>query len=72
MLAATKYLNGDRVHSLKNQQLIADFEPNEKLKKNSADDPFLEALINDKFVSTEPTKLNVEKYIMELRKDDRV
>ena len=34
-------------------------------------DNFLAALMSDEFVSAEPTKLNVDRYIKELREDDR-
>ena len=82
MLAIAGYFDGDCVRLLeqvslkKNQRVLITFEENiqdkrEKMQADSDKDFFLEALISDKFVSVEPTNLNVEKYIEELREDDR-
>ena len=82
MLAIVGYFDGDCVRLLeqvslkKNQRVLITFEENiqdkrEKMQADSDKDFFLEALISDKFVSVEPTNLNVEKYIEELREDDR-
>ena len=83
MLAIAGYFDGDCVRLLeqvqlkKNQRVIITFEENtqdkiEKMQTGSDKDFFLEALMNDKFVSAEPTNLNVKKYIEELREDDRI
>ena len=83
MLAIAGYFDGDCVRLLeqvslkKNQRVLITFEENaqnkiEKMQTNSDKDFFLEALMNDKFVSAEPTNLNVKKYIEELREDDRI
>ena len=83
MLAIAGYFDGDCVRLLeqvqlkKNQRVLITFEENtqdriEKMKTGSDKDFFLEALMNDKFVSAEPTNLNVKKYIEELREDDRI
>ena len=82
MLAIAGYFDGDCVRLLeqvqlkKNQRVLITFEENtqdkiEKMQTGSDKDFFLEALMNDKFVSAEPTNLNVKKYIEELREDDR-
>lgn len=83
MLAIAGYFDGDCVRLLeqvqlkKNQRVLITFEENtqdkiEKMQTGSDKDFFLEALMNDKFVSAEPTNLNVKKYIEELREDDRI
>ena len=83
MLAIAGYFDGDCVRLLeqvqlkKNQRVIITFEENtqdkiEKMQTGSDKDFFLEALMNDKFVSAESTNLNVKKYIEELREDDRI
>ena len=83
MLAIAGYFDGDCVRLLeqvplkKNQRVLITFEENtqdriEKMQIDSDKDFFLEALMNDKFVSAEPTNLNVKKYIEELREDDRI
>ena len=83
MLAIAGYFDGDCVRLLeqvplkKNQRVLITFEENtqdkiEKMQIGSDKDFFLEALMNDKFVSAEPTNLNVKKYIEELREDDRI
>ena len=83
MLAIAGYFDGDCVRLLeqvqlkKNQRVLITFEEStqdriEKMKTGSDKDFFLEALMNDKFVSAEPTNLNVKEYIEELREDDRI
>ena len=83
MLAIAGYFDGDCVRLLeqvqlkKNQRVLITFEEStqdriEKMKTGSDKDFFLEALMNDKFVSAESTNLNVKKYIEELREDDRI
>ena len=82
MLAIAGYFDGDCVRLLeqvqlkKNQRVLITFEENtqDKIEKMQTSDKdfFLEALMNDKFVSAEPTNLNVKKYIEELREDDRI
>ena len=83
MLSIAGYFDGDCVRLLeqvplkKNQRVLITFEENtqdkiEKMQTGSDKDFFLEALMNDKFVSAEPTNLNVKKYIEELREDDRI
>ena len=83
MLAIAGYFDGDCVRLLeqvqlkKNQRVLITFEENtqdkiEKMQTGSDKDFFLEALMNDKFVSAESTNLNVKKYIEELREDDRI
>lgn len=81
MLAAKGYYDGNCVQLLeplnvkKNQKVIItvieDYVSNSNVdKKTGANDPFLRALEDDKFVIK--TGLDVDKYMEELRGNDRI
>ena len=72
MLAITDYWNDEHISPRKSQRVSTAFEHDENARVNSADDLFLDMLMDDRLVSSEPTNLNVKKYIARLRKDDRV